>query len=433
MKNQLLGLMLVCSSAIGFGQTLDLETCLRMADTANLEIRNARLAVASDEKQVDAYLTARLPKITATGDYKYNAIIPGQVLPAEMFGGPPGTYQTVQFGVPYNLSNTLQLTQILFNPQINYGIAALKLNHQIVEIQQKMTERDIHEQVASTFFTLQAINKQYAFVTANISSMDKLIANMEAMQKEGMVVGTEVDKLKINRLTLMNSQQTLAVSKEQLEGLFRILIGVNADAPIQLVSDEMVEQTILVDKETVVRPELEMLEMQRKLNLEERKGTNMAYLPSLSLYGAYNYTYNMNPSDDFRTGIESAMVGLRLDWTLFDGLEKMQKQKANRINLEKIENQQELVKRQLDVQLINAKKQIEIQSNSLLIAKEQVTLAQRVYDQSAAQFSQGTIGSNDLIIAENNLREAQTQVVTSYVNLRQAEIAYLKAIGYTGK
>ncbi|MCC6700772.1 MAG: TolC family protein, partial [Fluviicola sp.] len=324
MKNQLLGLLLVCSSVIGYGQTLDLETCLQMADTANLQIRNARLAVASDEKQVAAYLTARLPKITATGDYKYNAIIPGQVLPAEMFGGPAGTYQTVQFGVPYNLSNTLQLTQILFNPQVNYGIAALKLNHQIVEIQQKMTERDIHEQVASTFFTLQAINKQYAFVTANIASMDKLIANMDAMQKEGMVVGTEVDKLKINRLTLMNSQQTLSATKEQLEGLFRILIGMDATAPLQLVTDEMVEQTVLVDKETVVRPELEMLEMQRKLNVEERKGTNMAYLPSLSLYGAYNYTYNMKPADDFRTGIESAMVGLRLDWTLFDGLEKMQ-------------------------------------------------------------------------------------------------------------
>lgn len=433
MKNQLLGLLLVCSSVIGYGQTLDLETCLQMADTANLQIRNARLAVASDEKQVAAYLAARLPKITATGDYKYNAIIPGQVLPAEMFGGPAGTYQTVQFGVPYNLSNTLQLTQILFNPQVNYGIAALKLNHQIVEIQQKMTERDIHEQVASTFFTLQAINKQYAFVTANIASMDKLIANMDAMQKEGMVVGTEVDKLKINRLTLMNSQQTLSATKEQLEGLFRILIGMDATAPLQLVTDEMVEQTVLVDKETVVRPELEMLEMQRKLNVEERKGTNMAYLPSLSLYGAYNYTYNMKPADDFRTGIESAMVGLRLDWTLFDGLEKMQKQKANRINLEKIENQQELLTRQLDVQLTNAKKQIEIQSNSLMIAKEQVTLAQRVFDQSTAQFNQGTISSNDLIIAENNLREAQTQVVSSYVNLRQAEIAYLKAIGYTGK
>ena len=433
MKNQLLGLLLVCSSVIGYGQTLDLETCLQMADTANLQIRNARLAVASDEKQVAAYLTARLPKITATGDYKYNAIIPGQVLPAQMFGGPAGTYQTVQFGVPYNLSNTLQLTQILFNPQVNYGITALKLNHQIVEIQQKMTERDIHEQVASTFFTLQAINKQYAFVTANIASMDKLIANMEAMQKEGMVVGTEVDKLKINRLTLMNSQQTLSATKEQLEGLFRILIGMDATAPLQLVTDEMVEQTVLVDKETIVRPELEMLEMQRKLNVEERKGTNMAYLPSLSLYGAYNYTYNMKPADDFRTGIESAMIGLRLDWTLFDGLEKMQKQKANRINLEKIENQQELLTRQLDVQLTNAKKQIEIQSNSLMIAKEQVTLAQRVFDQSTAQFNQGTISSNDLIIAENNLREAQTQVVSSYVNLRQAEIAYLKAIGYTGK
>ncbi|MDH4471146.1 MAG: TolC family protein [Fluviicola sp.] len=429
MKKQLLGFALVLSGFSATAQELDLETCLKMADTANLTIRNARLDMASNEKQIDSYMSARLPKLTFTGDYKYNAIIPGQVVPAAFFGGTPGTYSTVQFGVPINLSNTLQLTQILYNPQVNYGLRALEINSQIIETQHDLAVQEIKQQVAGTYFNLQALSKQHDFVVGNIASMDKLIKNMEAMEREGLIVGTEVDKLRINRLSLVNTRETLKASKEQLENLLKILIGIDPKQPITLASDVLVEKTILVDESTIEYPELKLLEAQKQLNIEERKGTNMAYLPNLAFYAAYNYNYNMKPADDFRTGIESAFLGLQLNWTLFDGLEKHNKQKVNAINAEKITNQQELAKQQLEMVTNNAKKQIEIQTGSLAISKEQLILAERVYKQTEAQFNEGTVSSNDLITADNGLQQAQTNVVAAYVQLRQAELAYLKSIG----
>lgn len=429
MKKQLLGFMFASVTVISTAQTLDLETCLKMADTANLTIRNARLDVSANKDQIAAYMSARLPTVTATGDYKYNAIIPGQLVPAAMFGGQPGEYTTVQFGVPYNLSNTLQLTQVLFNPQVNYGINALKINQKIIEVQQRITERDVKHQVASTFFNLQAINKQLAFVGSDLISMEKLINNMDAMQQQGMIIPTEVDKLRINKLSLLNSQQTLTATKTQLESLMKILLGFPDSATLQFTSDDLMEKTVLIDETTIDRPELDLLKAQYELNLEERKGTNMAYLPSLSLYGAYNFTYNLKPDDNVRKGIESAFIGLRLDWTLFDGLEKYNKQKVNAINRTKLENQQEYLNQQLELQTANAKRQIEIQNSSLSIAKEQLTLAQRVYDLTESQYTQGTVGSNDLITAENGLQLAQTKVVIAYLQLRQAELDYLKSIG----
>lgn len=410
-------------------QTLDLETCLKMADTANLSIRNSRLDVAINEKQVDAYNSARLPRVTFTGDYKYNAIIPGQVVPAVFFGGAPGTYSTVQFGVPYNFGNTVQLSQVIYNPQVNYAIQALNLNQKIIEIQQRITEQDVKNQVASTFFNLQALNKQITFLNDNITNMNKLIANMDLMAKEGLVIATEADKLRINRLNIENSLQSIRATKDQLEALLKILIGVDQKQSITLSSDALVQQSILQGKEEVNHPELELLDAQLSLNEEERKGTSMAYLPSLSFYAAYNYTYNMKPEDDFRTGIESAFIGLRLDWTLFDGLEKHYNQKKNALTREKIENQQTLVSQQLQLATDNALRQIDIQLSSLAISKEQLALAEKVYKQSELQFAEGTIGSNDLITAENALQQAQTNVVSAYVQLRQAELAYLKSIG----
>ena len=172
-----------------------------------------------------------------------------------------------------------------------------------------------------------------------------------------------------------------------------------------------------------------MITAQQKMNDEERKGTNMSYLPSLSAYASYNYNYNLKPEDDFRQGIEGAFIGLRLDWTLFDGLEKFHKQKSNALNADKLANQKELAQQQLELKAENAKRQIQVQSGALDISKEQLILAQRVYKHTELKFEQGPVSSNDLITDENSLQQAQTTVVSAYIQLRQAELEYLRSIG----
>ncbi len=429
MKYKLLITAVFLSSFSLFSQVLDLATCLKMADTANTNIRNARLDIDMNAIQKKVYLASRLPKVTAVGDYRYNAIIAGQVVPGQFFGGAPGTYSTVQFGVPYNLSNSIQLTQILYNPQLNYGFAALDINQKIVAAQERLIQQDIKQQVSSTYFNLQAIVKQLEFVESNIVNLTKLIANLQKSYELGLVIETEVDKLKISRLTLLNNKLSMEATRTQLSSLLKILIGINSDGALSLVSDEMMENTILVDKNNINHPELELMQAQKEMNAEERKGTKMAYLPSLSFYATYNYAYNIKPKDDFRTGINSAFLGLHLDWTLFDGFEKYNKQKMNALNKDKLENQEALLIKQLALLSETAKNQIDVQASSLEMAKDQLGLANKVYMQTQTQFTAGTISSNELIQADNALQQAQTNVVATYIQLRQAELAYLRSIG----
>jgi outer membrane protein TolC len=221
----------------------------------------------------------------------------------------------------------------------------------------------------------------------------------------------------------------LLATKSQLEEYLKILTGMPVDQPIQLQTDGLVEQSLLVDQTTGMYPEIALIETQQRLNQEERKGTNMSYLPNLSFYAAYNYNYNMKPEDDFRVGIEGAFVGLRLDWTLFDGLEKVNKQRMNKFNAEKLSNQRLLTEQQLIMQTKNATRNISVQTSALEVSKEQLKLAERVFNQTEAKFKEGVIGSTDLILAENGLQEAQTNVVSTYIKLRQAELEYLKILG----
>ena len=412
-----------------FSQTYSLQQLLQISDTANPSVRNAKLDIEINGKQKNAYLAARFPKVTATGDYRYNALIPGQVVPAAFFGGQPGTYSTVKFGVPYNLGNTIQLTQIIYNSQLDYGLAVLDINKKIVDLQLKLTQDEIKYQIASAYFNLQALNKQKAFIDSNIQNLEKLILNMNAMVKQGLLTPLEIDKLTLNKLSLENAKQNIESTKLQVEDALCILTGIPVQNRISILSDELIEKTILVDTTTIYRPQLELLDAQKQMNLEENKGNKMAYLPNLSFYAAYNYTYNLKPEDNFRTGIESAFVGLRLDWTLFDGLEKHYKQKMNILNREKLENQELYLKQQLDQTTLNTKREIDNQSNALRLNKDQLELSQKVYRQTENLFKQGTISTNDLIQADNGVQQAQSNLINTYVKLRQAEIQYLKSIG----
>jgi outer membrane protein TolC len=400
-----------------------------MADSANTQIRSAQLNMAINESQRSAYLSSRLPSLNFAGDYKYNAIIPGQVVPAQFFGGPAGSFAEVKFGVPYVLSNTVQLNQILFNSQLNYGLAALRINSEIVKIQRDMTIQDVKYQVANTFFILQGLYQQLSFIAGNITYADQILKNMDLMVAQGMLVQTEADKIRINRLNLENTAANLQATKSQLEELLKILIGVDPKTAIALQDDQMVQQSLLVDKNAANLFAVQLLEQQKLMAQEEAKGIKMGYLPNVNLYGIYQYNYNMNPETDFRTGIDGAFVGLRVDWNLFDGFDKHHKAAVNALKQEQLEMQTALVQQQLQLQIDQNKRLIDVKVNSLELAKEQLKLAEAVHQHANLKFTEGLIGTNDLLQAQTGLEQAQTNVVAAYVALRQAELEYLKSNG----
>jgi len=408
---------------------LDLKSCLAMADTANLTIRNAELDIEINKRERSSYLSSRLPQLGFNADYKYNAKIPGQVVPAAFFGGQPGTYATVQFGVPYVLSNNVQLTQILFNSQLNYGLAALKINADIVEVQRNMTIQDIRYQVSNTYFLLQGLEKQLSFLESNLSQTNKVLKNMNSLVEKGLALQLEADKIKVNLLNLENGIASAQASKEQLLDLLKILIGYPKDKTLTLAEDVIIEQSLIKAEDNKQFYPLKLIESQQEMNKEESKGIKMSYLPNLNLYGVYNYSYNIKPEDDFRKGIDGVFIGLRLDWSLFDGLQRMHKSKMNAIRSDKLTNQYELVNQQLEMAANQAKRQIKLKSDALSLSKEQLKLAENVYQQTNFKFEKGLANSTELILAENSLYQAQNNIVSTYVQLRQAELEYLKSIG----
>jgi outer membrane protein TolC len=286
----------------------------------------------------------------------------------------------------------------------------------------------VKSQIANTYFGLQAVSKQIEYLKMNVKNIDQLIQNMELLYQQGLVIPTETDKLRINKISLENAILKLENTKLQLQSLLKILVGMDDKSPMNLEDDQVIQQSLLVDKTTINRPELALINAQKQMNDEETKGNKMAYLPSLNFYASYNYNYNMKPADDIRIGISSAFLGLRLDWTLFDGFEKHNKIKINAMNKEKLETQEQLVTNQMNLATQNAEREITLQTSNLSLSQEQLRLSQKVFETSEAQFKAGTIGTNELLQSENALEQAQSNVVSAYLQLRQAELSFLKSI-----
>lgn len=426
--NNLICFLLLSTISCAFGQSYNLKDLIKMADSNNINVKNARVDMAKNDAQRNIYLSGRLPQISIQGDYRYNAVIPAQIVPADFFGGPPGSFAKVKFGVPFTLSNTLQVNQFLYNPHLSYGLAALEINSKITEVQEIIAVQEVIYQVSSTYFSLQAIQQQLDYLIINEKNMDNLIQNMILMMQQGLIIPTEIDKLKMNKISISNAILKLENTSQQLLQYLKILVGIKEDQPLEMVKDNIASNPIIIEKTTVSRPELELIRLQKQMNLEEQKGTKKAYFPTLSFYAALNYNYNLKPENNFRTGIPSAFLGLHLDWTVFDGLEKKNKLKLNLYNKEKIDNQESLANSNLNLATENAKREILLQTSNLEMSKEQLQLAEKVYAVSNSQYKSGTISTNELLQGDNNLQMAQSNLVGAYLQLRLAELNYLKSI-----
>jgi outer membrane protein TolC len=251
---------------------------------------------------------------------------------------------------------------------------------------------------------------------------------MEVMQQQGLILPVDIEKIKINKISLSSNMLSIENTEKKLQQYLGILVGMPEKSTFDLEEDQILASQTIVDLSTTKRPELALLEAQKELNAEELRGTKMAYLPNLSFYASYNYNYNIMPEKDFRTGIPSSFIGLHLDWNLFDGLEKRNKIKINGYNREKLENQEIQLKSQLQLATENARRDIDLQMENLRLNEEQLVLANQIYQTTLAQFKAGTVSTSELLDTDNRKQLAESNVIGAYLQLRLAEIAYLKSL-----
>lgn len=143
----------------GIAQTWSLQQCIDTAQIHNKNLQISRNSMAITEQKQKEAKSNLIPKINVVGDYKYFMDLPYQLMPMSTFNpmAPEGQFKEAQFGVPHNMSASIQVAVPLYNPQIYGGIKATKIATEISKLQYKKTEEQVNFEISNLYYNVHKL------------------------------------------------------------------------------------------------------------------------------------------------------------------------------------------------------------------------------------------------------------------------------------
>ena len=421
-------IVLFQAPAILSAQTLTLEQCI---DTALIYNRNIKLSqqdvnIASEKnKEIKGNL---FPKLNGMTDYRYYTDLPYQLMPAEAFGGPAGTYKEVQFGVPQSLNANLQLSVPIYNPTAFGAIKATRIASELSEIQKIKTDEDVVLEVSNAYYNAQILLSQLAFLDSNMINTNKLLQTTTLLHQQQIAKGTDVDRLKLQLDQIANQRKTVFSQQQQVLNALKFLMGKPISDTIQVSITE--NAMVQLDPQIQVTTDMKLIDKKLQFNYAELKGLRNSKLPSLGAYGVYGTSGYGNTGDNsFFNFHPIGYVGAQLSIPLFNGTITKHKIVQKKIDIQKTNIQKELVSEKSKLDMINAEMQYALANQNIATVNNQIKLVKKIYNNTVLQNQQGIANITDLLMADNSLREAQQNYIVALVNLRKAELEYKRVTG----
>ncbi|HAO04820.1 MAG TPA: TolC family protein, partial [Chitinophagaceae bacterium] len=170
----------------------------------SVTVKNALLDYKIQQQANNEIVAIALPQISTSGQFTDYLKIPTSLIPAEFFGGQPGTFMPVQFGTKYNTSGGIDVRQILFDGQVFVGLQARDATLKFAGLQAELTKEQIKMNVEKIYYQLVVGKQQITSIDANIFTTQKLLDNTREIFKNGFAERLDVDKVNV----LLNNMLT---------------------------------------------------------------------------------------------------------------------------------------------------------------------------------------------------------------------------------
>ncbi|MHA4738680.1 TolC family protein [Dyadobacter sp. MSC1_007] len=425
------GVLCLLVAQRAYAQEHDLKQLLDLAMKNDFSIQSAQLEELKTNARISEVKSALLPSLNVSGDYKRYFKIPGQVVPASAFGGPEGQYSTLAFGLPYNLSTTAQVTQALYNPSVKYALKAANLNRELTSLSTVKTKEDVAYNVTDAYYNLVTVVQQMSFLDSNLISLDRLLKVSNLLYQNKLGQRVDVDRILINKTTTETQLATLKDNYNQLVNLLKYYTGTpQSDSMRILVNVRGVTLPGGADWDRTRRTDVALLQKQKDINELQDKNIRSGLIPTVNAYGVANMAFYAKAGENSTfQDVPGYWAGLQLNWNVFDGMARKAKRSQNQIDREKLDVQLRQVKESILMEESNARNKFGVEQKNINAKKDQVALAEKVYKQIQLQFKEGTVSLTDVIQAENSLLDAQSNYLTSLVQLLKAELEWKKATG----
>ena len=181
--------------------------------------------------------------------------------------------------------------------------------------------------------------------------------------------------------------------------------------------------------------DIRLLEAQQGINHTNRKMINGGYLPTLSFTGQYsvqgmrkefeNY-FNNSPENKW---FDASYIGLGLSVPIFDGFEKRSKSRQAKSEIQKTEALLFDKKEKFTADYQNAVNNYFNNKANVERQKQNIELAERVYNETALKYREGLATMSNLLQDEMSLNAAQANYLTALYNYKEAELKIMSLNG----
>lgn len=436
---------------------LSLKDCLDFAEKNQVKIKNALLnektslalnrevtglamphvnakAGMTNAPLVAAFQVPNFIKTIIAGDGTNPGLVSNQYLDSNTVANMPNT-MSLAFQPKWTTTGTIEASQILFDPSVMVALQARKALEDLARKGVELTIQDVKVSLTKSYYSLIVAEKQKSLVQQNIVRLEQLEKELKEMYKAGFAEKLDVDKITV----ALNNLKTQKTKVDQIVGLaylsLKFQVGMNLYLPIKLtenISEENLSSDLL--KECIRfenRYEYQMIEILRNINAYDLKRYKLGWLPTVVLFGNYGYTL-YNSAKPFETGSSwqrSAIVGGNISMPLFDGFQRRQKIKQAELNLEKSQNNLDNLKTALSLEEESAKISLSNNLRSLETQRDNMKLAEDVYNTTRTKYKEGVGSSLEILNAETALKEAQTNYFTALYDVITSKVDLQKALG----
>ncbi|TLU98136.1 TolC family protein [Dyadobacter luticola] len=407
----------------------------------NLNIKNAQLDAISAEARIGEIRAAGLPQLTGAVSITNNVIIPRFFLPAKTFDpsapddAPPAA---VKFGIPWQGSASANLNQLIFNGSYFIGLKAAATYRELAQKSTTSSKVSVAEAVTKAYYSAQVAEERAKLLDLNISRVDSLMRETKAMNASGFVELLDVNRIEVQINNLQTERQKVQNLIELSYALLKFQMAMAADEPIKLTDDI---NAVNIDslKSALTggelnyenRIEFSLLNTQEKLAGLDLRNVRSGYLPSLSASVGYGYNAGYDRFSQLftKSWYNNMVIALNLNIPIFDGFTKRYQIEQKKIAIDKVKNNQTLLKQSIDLESNQASINIKNAFATLETQKRNFDLAQEVVRVSKIKYKEG-VGSNiEVINAESSFKEAQTNYFTALYDLMIAKVDLSRARG----
>lgn len=361
------------------------------------------------------------PRIPVSAQVIDNMNLQINYIPAEVFGGSPGSFREITMGLQYVSTFTIQPQFDIINLGSISRIKLAKTNQELVTNQQKINKWTIYDQLNGIYFNILSFQGQQQIVEQNIVIAKQILTIVNNRFEEGLVRKQDVNEAEVNLIRLQDQlsqlQFNIQIQQQNLALFFENEVNPVLNQSIRDFDDKQIMT------ETSNDLWVNHYQLKEKMAEQEWKSAQKQQLPVLGFVSSFNWQ-NLSNQSFFHNNsnwIDFSYVGLRLSWDLPTTVSKISAVKEKKMQWQIAQNEIDHSMLENETRNKNLLVEYEKASSQLENFKKIQTLKEDTYQKYFDQYQENILSLDKLLTAQTDMLLSQLNVITALAGIGFSE------------